>query len=413
MLARRDQENLVNAHQTTAAAKPLNQGLKQLAPKTPGKKVPLNDENHPGAFKKLTVKGNGNRQDNGKPGNNAFVTPMEPRNRAPLGMKDTNTKARAPQTPAPFGGTLKPKTNRKTASAQRLKKAAPVTQQAQTKVYTESVQDDVPDIEYMPPKPIALPDLPDDVTYDTTFPQFQPRNRALGLESVYGEQEVGQDGLTKKQRKFQEDSIKADKLANETMMKQLESIGFNDPSEDEAAPAPKPQPRSLRSRTPSSSSRPTRSISTLRSREAAAALAAPRPSSASTRPATVPKSRIASASSILMPKKTRVPSNPSSMRATAAAATSNTTMGYSKGRSVSSTLREKTAEQPSSISATLSPETYMQLYGPPPLESDMWSRCKAAGCFDTPDEIATSQEVGEPLPTFEEDDEAESFQLTL
>lgn len=76
MLARRDQENLVNTHQTTAAAKPLNQGLKQLAPKTPGKKVPLNDENHPGAFKKLGVKGNGNRQDNGKPGNNAFVTPM-------------------------------------------------------------------------------------------------------------------------------------------------------------------------------------------------------------------------------------------------------------------------------------------------------------------------------------------------
>lgn len=355
-------------------------------------------------------------------------------------MKDTNTKARAPQTPAPFGGTLKPKTNRKTASAQRLKKAAPVVQQAQTKVYTESVQDDVPDIEYMPPKPTgkilhnistkdeqvcsqstALPDLPDDVTYDTTFPQFQPRNRALGLESVYGKQEVGKDGLTKKQRKFQEDSLKADQLANETMMKQLESIGFNDPSEDEAAPAPKPQPRSLRSRTAStstssstsSSTRPARNISTLRSREAAAALAAPRPSSASTRPAPVPKSRIASASSITMHKKIRVPSNPSSMRASAAAATSNTTMGYSKGRSVSSTLREKIAEQPSSISATLSPETYMQLYGPPPLESDMWSRCKAAGCFDTPGEDAVSQELEERLPTFEEDDEAESFQLTL
>jgi hypothetical protein len=216
-----------------------------------------------------------------------------------------------------------------------------------------------------------------------------------------------------KQRKFQEDSIKADKLANEMMMKQLESVGFNEPSDDEAVPAPKPQPRSLRSRTPSTSTRATRSISTLRSREAAAALAAPRPSSAANRPAPVAKSRIASASSILLPKKTRVPSNPSSMRTTAAAATSNTTVGYSKGRSVSSTLREKSAEQPSSISATLSPETYLQLYGPPPLGSNMWSRCKAAGCFDTPDENATSQELEEPLPTFEEDEEAESFQLTL
>lgn len=116
---------------------------------------------------------------------------------------------------------------------------------------------------------------------------------------------------------------------------------------------------------------------------------------------------------MLMPKKTRAPSNPSSMRNTAAVVTSNTTVGYSKGRSVSSTLREKTAEQPSSSSATLSPETYMQLYGPPPLGSDMWSRCKAAGCFDSSDESVASQELEEPLPTFEEDEEAESFQLTL
>jgi hypothetical protein len=99
------------------------------------------------------------------------------------------------------------------------------------------------------------------------------------------------------------------------------------------------------------------------------------------------------------------------MRNTAAAANSNTTVGYSKGRSVSSTIREKNAEaQKTSSSEALSPETYMQLYGPPPLDSDMWTRCKAAGCFDTPEE--TSQEL-ESLPTFDEDEEAQSFQLTL
>lgn len=79
MLARRDQENLVNTHQTTAAAKPLNQGVKQLPPKTPGKtpfKVSLNDENNPLAFGKRTVKGNGPRQENAKPGKDVFATPM-------------------------------------------------------------------------------------------------------------------------------------------------------------------------------------------------------------------------------------------------------------------------------------------------------------------------------------------------
>lgn len=76
MLALRDQENLVNTHQTAAAAKPLNQGMKQLAPKTPGRQIPLRDENNPLVFGKNTVKGNGNRQDNGKPGKMVPVTPM-------------------------------------------------------------------------------------------------------------------------------------------------------------------------------------------------------------------------------------------------------------------------------------------------------------------------------------------------
>ena len=56
MLAARDQENLVHGHQAAAASKPLNQGARQLAPKTPGKapktpfKLPLNDENNAGGL---------------------------------------------------------------------------------------------------------------------------------------------------------------------------------------------------------------------------------------------------------------------------------------------------------------------------------------------------------------------------
>lgn len=100
------------------------------------------------------------------------------------------------------------------------------------------------------------------------------------------------------------------------------------------------------------------------------------------------------------------------MRNTAASVNSRTTVGYSKGRSVSSTLREKQSQTQKSLSSeVLSPETYMQLYGPPPLDSEMWTRCKAAGCFDAPDEI--TREPEESLPTFDEDDEAQSFQLTL
>lgn len=73
----------MHAHQTAAAAKPLNQGVKQLQPKTPGTRAPktpfkaaFHDENNPLAFGKKTVKMNGGQYDTTKPGRNAFVTPF-------------------------------------------------------------------------------------------------------------------------------------------------------------------------------------------------------------------------------------------------------------------------------------------------------------------------------------------------
>ncbi|KAJ5782758.1 hypothetical protein N7457_004532 [Penicillium paradoxum] len=407
MLALRDQENLVNTHQTAAAAKPLNQ-TKQLAPKTPGKA--RNDENNPLVFGNRTGKGKGTRQD-GKAAINAFVTPMV-KDRAPLGMKTTNLRANNLQTPAPFGGTTKqPKTNRRLSTAQKIKKAAPVAQQPQTKVLNEVVLDDVPDIEYMPPKPTDLPDLPDDVTYDTTFPQFRPQNRALGLESVYGKQQIGSDGLTAKQRKFKEDSAAYDKMVDKMILEQLDSVGFDTYGESEST---KPtQPHAIPPKRSTATTRQTRSVSTLRARDAAAALAGTQPS-ATPRAVSNARPRVASlASSLVIPKRhARVPSNPSSMRNTAASVNSRTTVGYSKGRSVSSNLRENTSQTQHAMSSeVLSPETYMQLYGPPPLDSEMWTRCKAAGCFDPPGE--SSQELEGSLPTFAEDEEAENFQLTL
>lgn len=83
MLAHRDQENLVHSHQTAAASKPLNQGLRQLQPKTPGAripktpfKVPLKDENDPLTFGKKTIRGNTKQNENTKPAKDAFLTPL-------------------------------------------------------------------------------------------------------------------------------------------------------------------------------------------------------------------------------------------------------------------------------------------------------------------------------------------------
>lgn len=188
-----------------------------------------------------------------------------------------------------------------------------------------------------------------------------------------------------------------------------------------------------------------RSVSTVKSRNAARMLSQqPRPTVA---PPLKPKQkpRIRFSSGFIRPKKQQqqqqqqqqqepTPSNPSSMRHAAATASSRTTVGYSRGRRVSSNLRQKTAinnkQQSSSINSSrssqttslksssnpadiLSPARYMELYGSPPFGSEMWSRCKAAGLFDS-DDTADAFIHEEEIPSFPvEDEEAANFQLTL
>ena len=83
---RANNENAIYEQQTAAAAKPLNQGVKGLAPKTPGNKapktpfrVPLNDENATqiggktvGKGKQATLFGDGK---SGKVEATTFATP--------------------------------------------------------------------------------------------------------------------------------------------------------------------------------------------------------------------------------------------------------------------------------------------------------------------------------------------------
>lgn len=76
-----------------------------------------------------------------------------PRNRAPLGNKTTNAKARALQTSAGKEGALKPKTNGKSSTTQNVKKAAPEVQPPQRQIVSKPQEEEVPDVEYAPPKP--------------------------------------------------------------------------------------------------------------------------------------------------------------------------------------------------------------------------------------------------------------------
>lgn len=220
---------------------------------------------------------------------------------------------------------------------------------------------------------------------------------------------MGQDGLTKRERKYKQDSIAHDKMMDDLILKQIENVGFEDANDKDQSESAKEKLRiePRRVKVPTTKVKYTSNISTSRARDAAAAL--------STSESSVPRTRATSrprvSSSTFGTRKPRAPTNPSSMRHNAAVANSKTTVGYSKGREVSSKLHGKPSTSKQSVPKTiLSPENYLQLYGAPPFGSEMWLRCKAAGCFD---EEQGQPEVTEPLPTFDEDEEAQNFQLTL
>lgn len=353
-------------------------------------------------------------------------------------MKTTNAKAKGLQTPAPPGDTVKPeKTNRKSSNAQKVKKAAPAVQPSRTELLGKLKEDDVPDVEYAPPKPkgktyarsvcitidtvlntfIELPDDPDDIVYDTTFPQFKPQNMALGWEKVYFHGEVGEDGLTQRERKFKEESIAYDKLVDEMIQKEVENIRIHEDSDEPGWEVQQQRRDEQSAKENAKKKMHARSVSTIKSRDAAAALSRlSRPASRSNTVRSSAAPQPSKASSLIAPKKkkTPAPTNPSSMRHAAATASSRTTLGYSKGRSVSSALQGKTTkakEDKSASKSILSPEKYMQLYGPPPPGSDMWTRCKEAGLLDEEDNTDDNAEVD--LPIYEEDEETRNFQLTL
>ncbi|KAK5133662.1 hypothetical protein LTR08_007516 [Meristemomyces frigidus] len=317
--ARTHNENAIYNHQTAAAAKPLNQGVKGLAPKTPGqKKGPLNDENAQALGK--TGGGKAKGKDAGaKEERSAFVTPAGPRTaRAPLGNKTTNAKALAFQTPgaaAPLSA--KP-------SSPRLRRAKVKIHQAESDPLADDAAGER-EIEYMPPRGVPLPDLPeDDWPTDKTFPQFEGGNLVRGWWSEFkGRKDGGEEELSDFEEKVRQ--AEARQVAGERKT---------------AALAEK---KDVQQRVRKPAAAMPRAPSTLKSRNAASALSSTSTTTANTTRATpsfaaptaAAKARLPSA-----PLASRKPTPLASARHTSAKAASNTTLGYSAGRAVSAGARK-------------------------------------------------------------------------
>ncbi|KAI8935938.1 hypothetical protein NX059_007445 [Plenodomus lindquistii] len=336
-LAANDQENAVRHLHPGGAGKSLNAGLKALnaktpaakAPKTPFK-IPLNDENAVTRAGKSVLKTNGKGNENvlftsqkgTKLDANAFVTPAGPRTRAPLGMKTTNAKSRAFQTPAPL------------SSAGKTQKVSPRLRRPKVKVHQPELEheseDDVPEVEYMPPKEIPLEDdMGDYLPKDWTIPKIDDMAMRRGIWEAYTNP-IEDDGRTRKQRQFEEEYQRERKQRDEAFDKVFEAQMAEDDAEArrylglvEPKETPKPISKTVPKTTQSG-------LSTVRARCAAAALSSATSSSQTTSAAST-KSRVPT-SLVASKKASRPLTEPNASRQATAVTASKSTIGYAQGR---------------------------------------------------------------------------------
>lgn len=288
-----------------------------------------------------------------------------------------------------------------------------------------------------------MPDYPDDMPHDLDFSIFQNG----GLTRNYMQHfmtRVGDDGLTfyerQEQKRLKEQEL-AEKIADATLLRNCESTTLpcvHDPEcidmectaniENRRAAEEKYQKTlAALSATPKPQTQPivkkpalSKGPSTLMSKSAAAVLSQPTRSTIDSQPKLPPKtslSFIKPASILSRPKRTPQPTNPSPMRHAASSATSKTTLGHSKGRIASAALRKPALtakERPLKAQIpdpTLAPGLYIERYGVPKLGSEMWVRCKDAGCFDEEREEDLG-EVGNELDDFLREEAEREFVLS-
>ncbi|RVX68914.1 hypothetical protein B0A52_07569 [Exophiala mesophila] len=381
MLAARDQENLSHAHRAAAAAKPLNQGIRALQPKTPGNlKTPFraskNDENRPFEFngQKGLLKDGPSKLDK-----TTFVTPLGPRNRAPLGQKTTNAKSRAFQTPGPAPLTNKPlKTVQKHSSARRSARSKITIAQAEpTKIdiLTNPPQEDNDiDYGYAPPPPVELPDLPLEVIHDPLMDEavrdycdtylHSPKDESGVSLRLKREEEEYQQWLKQEEQKLLKGLDQPSAPTSEELNKQVD---------DMIAAGPKRRRPAL--------SR----VDSMQARSAAAALSEPQPCL----PAVVTKPTKASEQKqrgYLPINRTKTPTPAPLSSRSGHAAISKNTIGFPRAKKAPSIIPRGLASQRSGSTAVskpikidqskIHPRDFRDLYGSPPEESDMWFRLK-------------------------------------
>ncbi|KAI6766226.1 hypothetical protein HG530_007296 [Fusarium avenaceum] len=435
LAAHRDQENLVVSQQV-----PTKQQHNSRFPKTPSR-FPQHDENVPTAFTgktgmggvktflgdKTLNKGHGPRQ--------AMVTPMGTRNRAPLGNKTTNAKAKNGQLAGVKNIIQDIEQTQLKPTAQKPKQRpvdlGPLEIRLKEEQNTVGQQEDEP--EYAPPRPKDLPYESDCFPKDMlTFEGLKKDNILKGYYQHFYNP-VDDDGISRQDREFAETMKKVAKKAEEKNKQETDALTFNidDLSDSEAQAKP-----ALRTAMTTSSEQRIKGIrarqpSSMASRRAASALSVHSDASSSSRASTAARATKMRKplTSLYQGRKPAarnlLPAKASPAESATGEAASRTTIGYNRGRSTSSMVNGqrcgagapvgtqrvvKRAEMVSSVRSDLT-VTPARLRQAAQKHQEVKSRPQFMSIFDEDGEDEDLPPLSQPLHI--SDEEEEEFELKL
>ncbi len=311
-------------------------------------------------------------------------------------MKTTNAKARTFHARAPRQQSTNPeKTLKKSSTARKSGKSkiriAP-SEPVEAGILSKDPDSDVPDIEYCPPPPVDLPDPPENITYDDNFPYLRGKNLCAGYADVY---DIPRDehGVSLRERKEEEAHAMILQEIEDKLREEMAKPWSMEDDEDNVVDA-------MIAAGPKKLLNQSSNVDTIKAKGAVSALSSKPPTrlpSAATKETASSMQKKKPTSSVSATKKNPLQqTNPSPMRHNAAVAASKTTIGYSKGRSVSSILPKKSAQVVSVKSENIDqskihPLEFRELYGEPPMGSKMWDRFREYGLFDN-DEVEDDEE---------------------
>lgn len=332
--------------------------------------------------------------------------------RAPLGNKTTNAKTRTGQQTGGVKDTVRQFEKSAVKPTIRPKPSAPQIESSKLEVHTDKYPLEEEEIEYAPPKPKELPYESDIIPEGTlTFEGLKPENMFKGYYQHYFNH-IDDNGTSETERQMEQQRQREFQRGDEQIRKDMEEFDWSVGDVPASKNAFKRDGGVVIEIHPDrkTASHPfTKPPPTIASRKAASILAMPTKPSSMSQTQMVNKQQPVRKTALPLvgsrrpaTKSNIVPTRDSSQERATAVAASRTTLGYSKGRSALSVVRQRnesainttipTSKSTSSAAASTPPSESPLAPAPRTLMRSVSTASSGSDCTITPARFAKTQD---------------------